>query len=249
MNLPKAIDDCRLIETIVEIRFVPAPEVERALLAGMLTLKLKEAGYVYRKVPPLNVAQEGDRSIRLTIDKSGDEGGASVFENEEERVRLLVDGTTIAFNCIGTPYIGWERYRIQVERVMEILEEAKAVASYERTMIRFINEFEDNILDHVNIDVHSRSGDHHYDTLEVRLSRQEDDAVAFISISGKRERVSNLTKERRETSLFDVNVFCRLPEGSGMEEAMESLEKIHRIEKESFFGLLKDDYLTSLNPV
>lgn len=247
--LPKAIDDCRLIETIIEIRIVPATEVGGAMLAGMLMPRLQEAGYLFRRVPQVNMMPEGNESVRLTIEN---ESGvpAGFFENEDERVRLLVDGTTIAFNCVNGPYIGWERYSAQIARVLDILEQEGVVAGYERTMIRYINEYDDDLLENVDIEVNPHGGgDNMYDTLEVRLSRNIGNVVVYVSISGKRKRQSTVTGEKRETSLLDVNVFDRLADGSGLADVKESLERIHLIEKESFFGLLKEDYLKSLNPI
>lgn len=248
MNLPKAIDFSNLIETIVEIRLVPNPDISLNLWAGLLVSRLGEIGFQYQSIPQLNVVHEEDNSIKLTVEKDNGISAVNLFVNEEDGVRLIINGTTLSFNCNKGKYIGWESYLKKITEVLQIIDTVNIALSYERTMIRYISEYDFNILEKVDIDVNTHS-DSRYNTLEISLSRQEGSINAYISISGLRERLSRATKETRVSSLFDVNVFDRLPEESTHNDVVNSLCKIHRIEKESFFGMLKKDYVESLNPI
>lgn len=247
MELPKTIDLSSLIETIVEIRFVPNANLDRDLWAGLLVSRFEEVGYKYQKVPQLNVVSDGESSIKLTIDKDS-ASAVNLFVNNEDGIMLLIKGATMSFNCRKGKYIGWSLYYKKILEVLSIIENEHIAEFYERTMIRYISEYKFNILEQVDIVVDSHS-DNRYNTLEISLTRQEGNMNAYISISGLRERVSQPTKDKRISSLFDVNVFERLPENSDFEEVCRSLCYIHQIEKESFFGMLKDDYVKSLNPV
>lgn len=247
MKLPKSIKSSSLIETIVEIRLIPNPDIDRDLWAGILMARLGEAGYEYQAIPQLNVTTEGEGSIKLTVDKENTNSTLNLFVNEGDGIRLLIDGSNMSFNCSRGKYIGWNRYFAKIAEVLEIVEAHRIVQSYERTMIRYISEYDFNILDQVEIDVNSHT-DNKYNTLEIRLTRQEKSMTTYISISGLRERVSKFTQEKKVTSLFDVNVFDRLIENATCKDVCDSLHSIHNIEKESFFGLLKESYVKSLNP-
>lgn len=247
MNLPKTIDGSNLIETIVEIRLIPNHDYDRDLWAGILMSRLADAGYRYQNVPQLNIAPDDDGAIKLTKEKENLNSAVNLFVNEDEGIRLLINGATISFNCSKGKYVGWDNYFKNITEVLKIFETERIANSYERTMIRYISEYEFNILDKVDIDVNSHS-DNRYNTLEISLARQEGNISAYISISGLRERISKLTKEKKVTSLFDVNVFDKLSEGATYDIVCDSLIEIHRVEKESFFGMLKESYVKSLNP-
>lgn len=248
MKLPKAIDFSNLTETIVEIRLVPNPDLSRDLWAGILSTRLSAVGYKYHNVPQLNVESDGSNSIKLTVDKDSVNSAINLFINEEDGIRLLINGPMISFNCAKRKYIGWDNYFKKISEVLEIIDNDQIAMSYERTMIRYISEYDFNILEKVDIDINPHS-DSRYKTLELSLSRQEGSINAYISISGLRERISKATNETRVTSLFDVNVFEKLSENSDLQTALRSLDDIHRIEKESFFGMLNEEYVKSLNPV
>ena len=248
MKLPKSIEFSNLVETIVEIRIVPNPDIARDLWAGILMATLGNAGYEYQNVPQLNVVADGDRSIKLTIDKDNANYRLTLFVNEKDGIRLLINESTLSFNCQRGKYPGWETYYAKIVEVLRIIESNHIVKAYERTMIRYISEYDFNILDQVEIDVNSHT-DNKYNTLEVRLSRQEGTATTYISISGLRDRISKFSQEKRVTSLFDVNVFDRLTENANYEDVCTSLCEIHNIEKESFFGLLKESFVKTLNPI
>ncbi len=248
MKLPKTIDLSNLIETIVEVRLVPNPDLDRDLWAGILMARLGEAGYKYQNGPQLSVLPEEDVSIKLTIEKENANSAINLFVNEEDGVRLLINGSTMSFNCSKSKSIGWDSYFNKITEVLQIVESEHIAQSYERTMIRYISEYDFNILEQVEIDVNSHS-DNRYNTLEISLTRQEGNINAYISISGLRERISKSTNEKNITSLFDVNVFEKLAENATFDDVCNSLREIHHIEKESFFGMLKEDYVKSLNPV
>ena len=69
----------------------------------------------------------------------------------------------------------------------------------------------------------------------------------FVSIINKAKRKS-VNGEERESSLFDVNIYENFKESSSVEFIIGALNKIHKIEKETFFGLLTDKFIESLNP-
>ena len=54
--------------------------------------------------------------------------------------------------------------------------------------------------------------------------------------------------EERMSSLFDVNIYEKFDSSDSVDFIIELLNKIHNAEKETFFGLLKDDFVKSLNP-
>lgn len=248
MKLPIAIDCPNLKETIVEIRLLPNPDVQRDLWAGLLSSEFERIGFKYQTVPQFNVTKEGEGAIKLSIDKDSVNSSINLFINEEKGVRALINGSTLTFNCEKGRYLGWEVYLDIITKFLQAFHDTHIVQAYERTMLRYISEYEDNILENVKIKV-TPNTESEYKPLDIILTREEESARVYISISGKRERISEPNQEKRISSLFDVNVFDKLPCDAGLNEVLSSLNKIHLMEKKAFFGMLKEDYIKSLNPV
>ena len=82
---------------------------------------------------------------------------------------------------------------------------------------------------------------------EIKLNRTDGNMKVFVSIINKAKRKS-VNGEERESSLFDVNIYENFKESSSVEFIIGALNKIHKIEKETFFGLLTDKFIESLNP-
>lgn len=247
MKLPKKIDVQNLVETIVELRFIPNPELNRDLWAGLLATKLNDLGFQYINVPVLNLVPENDGVLKFTIDTKSINPSVSFFANDEKGLRIVIDNSNVSFNCLRGKYIGWDTYYENIVQVLEIVISARIALSFERTMIRYINEYDYNILDNVKIRVEQPASDE-YGIREISLSNKKDNFFTYISLSGLRERTSKTTAEKKISSLFDVNVFEKLNQETTLHDICRSLNDIHKIEKETFFNLLKEDYLKSLNP-
>lgn len=69
----------------------------------------------------------------------------------------------------------------------------------------------------------------------------------FVSLVNKAKR-KNAKGEERISSLFDVNVYENFGFTNSVKIVTNMLDKIHNMEKETFFGLLKKDFIQSLNP-
>ena len=248
MEFPKKINIINLVETVIELRFVPNPELNRDLWAGMLAKQLSDLGYQYHNVPQINIIPENNGVLKFSIDNKLINTAINLFINDEKGLRIVIDHSNISFNCLRGKYLGWEEYYDNIIKVLDIIHSSGIIGLFDRTMIRYINEYSYNILDYIDIDVKLPSSKD-YETREISLSHRKDNFITFISISGLRDRVSKATREKRMTSLFDINVYENLNKESNLSDVYKSLSEIHRIETETFFSMLKKDYLKSLNPI
>lgn len=234
-----------LTETVVEARIVPNPDKARDLWAGILSPNLEKLGFIYIPVPQLNLVQQDSTAIKFTLDKDNVNSSLNLFVNEQTGVRFVINGLTVSFNCAQGRYLGWNEYRKVLIEILNVFIAEDIALSFERLMIRYISEYDFNILDKVKIEVNPHAACE-YQTSEISLSRSENNVDSFITISGLKERFSKNKKEARVTSLFDVNVFERLKENTPINEVYDSLDYIHEIEKKSFFGLLKEDFIETI---
>lgn len=235
-----------LTETVVEARIIPNPDKARDLWAGILSPNFEQLGFTYIPVPQLNLVQQDRTAIKFTLDNDNTNSSLNLFVNEQMGVRFVINGLIVSFNCAQGKYLGWEEYRKVLIDVLSVFMKLDIAKSFERLMIRYISEYDFNILDKVKIEVNPHA-DCEYQTSEISLSRSDNNIDSYITISGLKERVSKNKKEKRVTSLFDVNVFERLKDNAtSIEDVCISLDNIHEIEKKSFFGLLKEDFIETI---
>ena len=252
MKLPKEIDSSHLIETIVEIRIETTHDIPQALWAGQMSSALRETGFVYLEMPEINIVSESDTTAKIRIDRPIPDTSILLFANQEKSLRFVLAKNAISFNCVAGKYIGWLEYKAAIHQVLKILEEVRIIIGYDRTMIRYISEYIDtNILDQLIVDISVNSACSEtmpLSTQEIQFTSTDKNTSVFVAVSGIKKRAL-IIGETKNSSLFDVTVYEPLDSEASINEVLASLDAIHLIQKESFFGLLKDDFIKTLSPI
>ncbi len=63
-----------------------------------------------------------------------------------------------------------------------------------------------------------------------------------------KQQLSSKQTETIKTSIIDIDIIAEKQETKTLKELLSVIENNHTIEKEIFFGMLKEDYLQSLQP-
>ena len=244
MNLPRKINPDNLIETIVEVRIIPKCPSE--LWAGMVSVPLMNLGYKYIPAPQLNVRLDKNGKTTVSLNRSEENASSGIFV--KENIRFIMDGNSVSFNCNMGHYVGWESYLKEIKDVINTIQECGITQNFNRVQIRYISEYQDiDIIDHINGDICIGDKSNPFKSQEIKLNRIDGNMKIFVSLTNKMKR-RNLRGEERFVSLFDVNIYENFEDSDSIETVSTLLDKIHQIEKETFFGLLKQDFIQSLNP-
>lgn len=242
MNLPQKIHPDNLVETIVEIRMKPlcAPE----LWAGMVSSRLLSIGYDFIQIPQVSVSFLPEGRPDAKFQKSfPDCAGIFVKGN----LRFIMQRNSLTFNCNHGKYVGWNIYSAEIEQVMKAIQDSGITKVFDRTELRYISEYKDiPILDNIKGVIDVGEAGLNLNKQELKLSKVEGHLKVFVSLSNLYKRKN--TQSEYNSSLFDVNVYENFIETESISVVIKSLNKVHQIEKETFFGLLKDDFINSLNP-
>ncbi len=242
MKLPKKIHPDNLVDTIVEIRM--RPQFPPELWAGMVSSRLLENGYVYRAIPQFSINLPPELKQTLDIQRTLVPGMGLFLKGD---MRLLMQNNSLIFNCNLGKYVGWSTYSSEIEKGIKAVKDCGISKVFDRIALRYISEYKDMpILDKIKGVIDFKETGLDLCTQELKLSKTDGNAKVFVSLS-------NLIRRRNQhgeyiASLFDVNVFENFPETDSIDVLMGSLNKNHEIEKGTFFGLLKDDFIQSLNP-
>jgi uncharacterized protein (TIGR04255 family) len=234
IRLPRKINPDLIEEAVVEIRFeseIPPQEVVDQLLVEF------GRDYTIRKelpasqIPP--IMRDQDPQFRYL----------PIRQLIKDEIVLQIGGRVIS--CVNKkPYLGWKNLKDKVENMAEKLKASKVVGEYKRLGIRYLNIFDTNVLDKVNL-VFSASGSHIVDEkIDLRLSLDLNRFQAAVKVSNNVRAVIN--DRVIDGSLVDIDAFIV---DFREDELMTLIEEGHSLEKKLFFALLKDSFVKGhLNP-
>ena len=127
-------------------------------------------------------------------------------------------------------------------------QECKIAKDFNRVQIRYISEYQDiDIIDYINGNICIGDETNRFRSQEIKLNRIDGNTKIFVSLVNKTKRRTPKGEEY-SASLFDVNIYESFESSDSIEMVISLLDKIHMVEKETFFGLLKKDFIQSLNP-
>jgi len=244
MDLPKKIKPDNLVETIVEIRMNPMCPPE--LWAGMISAHIQKLGYRYIPAPQLSVRLDKNGKMAVSVESGKENTTQGIFI--KDNLRFVMQSNSLSFNCNMGHYVGWDIYQKEIQNVIVVIQECGIAKEFNRVQIRYISEYQNiDIMNYIRgtINIDSEIGS--FKNQEMKLNRTDGNMKVFVSLVNMTKRKS-VNGEERMSSLFDVNIYENFNSSDSVEFIIKLLNKIHKVEKETFFGLLKEGFVKSLNP-
>jgi uncharacterized protein (TIGR04255 family) len=234
MNIPEKIEPERLKDTLIEIRYKSEVPFEYRLgLCHSVLMKLN-----LNPSKPFNAHTiELDPSNLLMFDTP-----KNIFENET--LRLKVSDDRLVFNSNGV-YQGWSEFSRSVQHILAKLMEESLLGKFYWIGLRYVSEFENiQIFDKLIWDFQYIWQDKKNINTIFRTEWMEEQDRIIVNL------LDNAQRENDYYSIMDIDVNCVLNESEiyPLESVFEHLNRLHTKEKSVFFGLMKPDFLASLNP-
>lgn len=237
-NNIKIITPCPIEEAIIEVRFVSdlLPEA----IFGVLYNVLRES---YPEVKEENILQ-------LPSVLRNKEAGLRykphyrLYNNEYE---LQIGPRVIALinrkNKEG--YVGWTNFKDEMLKVINQAIDLKVLQSFERVGIRYLNYFEDTIVDKTKITFKTPFGGESNTVLTTELSNGDFKTRLQIADNASMQ----LGNKEVEGSLVDIDTSFDNCKNIDLTRLEKCIDDAHNEEKRIFFELLNEDFLKSLSPV
>lgn len=229
------------------MRFSPANDSADSLIAGMVFGAM--SGYFSKSSPlPLSLLP---REIR---DKEANLHYQPITALEGANFKVLL-GKRVAAVSFPKPYPGWGKVRPLVIECFNAVLKTKLVKAVERVSIKYTNLLaqgrDENDLSQLNAKVELGEFDVSGPGLEAKAEIRRNDCITIVQFTvGTKINVTtpNQSYEGRGVML-NVDTIKMGP-FSDIEQVLPSiLDDVHTTEKETFFGLLKDETLEKLGPV
>jgi uncharacterized protein (TIGR04255 family) len=237
-RLPIRIDPCPIAEAILEIRFVTSESW--ATLPGLLFARIRER---YPEQKNLPLAQFPDEMRRHE----------SAF-TYQPLIQFLSRGDfliqfgprVISLVAKSKEYPGWAAFEKEMTWLMSELQQIGFVSEGERLGVRYINFFTFDIFEKLVLEV---------STGKKQLTAGECSVTTVVTRPPFTSRllVSNgaildTGDGARPGSVLDVDVWLGPVDFDLFQNALAKFGEAHAFEKQIFFGLLKADFLATLNP-
>ncbi len=232
MKLPKVIEPCPIVDALFEIRFIPKTHPNAVF--GMVYNVLQEDFPEVKNLPILQLPE----AVRTT-DPNLKFKPHYRISNQNFVTQIGPDVLTISS---FPAYVGWGNFSIQIFKILDKIQKIGIINSVIRIGIRYINFFNDDIFQNINLKISFRDNDIEYKNTIVRTELEEGNFKSSLQVA------NNANYENKSGSIIDIDTSTESNLDNFFKEKEVIINKGHAIEKDLFFSLLKDDFLQTLNP-
>ena len=239
MNLPKRINPCPIIDSVVELRFESEFPIDA--IFGVIFASVKNE---YPKFQKLHVSEvpeiirNQDPSLKY----------AAFYQAVSSSFVFRVGPRVISLSNIGE-YVGWEKFFLKLKDVIEKLQTTGVVSKFTRIGIRYIDFFEKDIFGNVNLVIQEIQVNQKPLSSKQKFFRALVENDKFLT----NIQIVNNTSVTLKTgikagSLIDSDTYFESTAGFGFAGIEGLIDECHFREKEIFFSLLKEEFIKTLNP-
>lgn len=239
MQIPKKINPDNLKDTIIQIVFNPSIPPEVVIGSCYQTL-LDSHEFIVGPVKKEVKLTEKDGVVLESIERG-------YFLHRSKKVKLNVTPNSIVFNSYEK-YAGWAEYYPLIEETLSKLFNASLIESVTRVGVRYISQFDANqLVDMLNMQLRiDNIRNKSLDSTQIRSEYIDDKfkiILTFLNrISAKPDKAT-----QGYSSVVDIDII-QFQQLMNLDDVLLAVKAGHEKEKETFFSLLKPDFLKSLNP-
>ena len=236
MRLPKKISPDSLVDAIIEVKYEANRPFE--VLLGIFFEALDET-YFYT-----------NRPIKPAAPGTFIAGTISLFYND--KISIQVFPGALAFSSLNK-YIGWEDYYPAIEKALNTLHSTGNIAKFTRVGIRYITEYVNKDLkDSIKFEFSFGWPEISSLLTTFRTEFMYSESKVILTLHNKlpvlKQLAVNAQPEIVLTSIIDIDVIKEPLSIEKLTEIHEVINNGHQKVKEVFFGMLREDFLKTLNP-
>jgi uncharacterized protein (TIGR04255 family) len=238
MEIPKKIDNCPIVDSVVELRF--KSNIFPNAVFGLIFNSLQKDFPNVEKLPILQLPEQ----LRDSDPNFKFKAHYRLVSKDGYSVQIGPDVIVIG---APTPYPGWSSFFDKINLVIDKIFETKVIEKVIRLGLRFINFFDEDIFEKINLDITINGESHKTKNTQLRTEVENKGFINTLNVANDATQKINNIKERNG-SIIDIDTFKFYDNANFKNIYQSEITKAHDIEKEMFFKLLKTQYLESFNP-
>lgn len=238
-ELPKKISPCPIVEAVIQIRFSSILPSEA--IFGVIYTKVGPDFGKVNKLPILQIPE----AVRSKDPNLTYQAHYSLVKKDLP-LQLNIGPRTITFSNVDN-YIGWDKFFEFVNEVLEKIKDTDVIHLPERIGIRYINFFDVQILDKVNLEINLNNSKINTESTHFRTEIKDDNFITVVQLNNNVPL--NIKGIEKKGSLIDIDCIYNFdkPDPSLYTEFNSIIKSGHEKEKHTFFKLLKDDFLNEFD--
>lgn len=241
-QIPKQLKNCPIIESVAEVRF--STNIDRTAVYGVLYNALKAN---FEKTIPLDILQIPEQ-IRDADPNLKYKPYYKIKHNADPCILIQIGPDVITINNVPT-YSGWDAFSKKIFEVLETVFRTEIIGSIDRIALRYINFFEgSNIFQGgTNLSIKLMQDEIPYIQTQLKTEFVEDSFRSNVTIIN--HAISSAKGSKMYGSVIDIDTYRMMALENAVRDIKSILNELHTYEKRTFFSLLSQEFLKSLNPV
>lgn len=238
-QLPKKLNICPIVDSVVEIRF--STNLVAAAVFGILYESFKINFPKVEELPILQFPQamrEADPNLRFTPH----------YRLTGDKFLIQIGPRSITVSPTPGTYPGWQSFSVMVTEAFETLFNRVKIENVIRLGIRYTNFFgTKNIYEKLNLKIKYHSQSIPFEKTLLKTDLASDDFTTTLQVSNDATRNDGVSLI--PGSIIDVDTFKIYPSNSmDVKAVLKDVENGHTTEKRIFWDLLNDSFKTELGP-
>lgn len=245
MKIPRKITPDNIKDSIIQIVFVPACPAE--LVIGRFEQNLKDLFEFKAGAPTSKQTLRLPDGNELTIGQyAGNAAPGGFFVDRGNVVKVSVTPNTVVFNALKN-YPGWSTmFPIIRDTIVHLLKYGIA-ESVQRVGVRYISQFEDiAIFENLKMSLALEIGNKSFLATQLKSEFDEDEFKVILNLLNNYLRKDG--EKEKKFSIVDIDVIRIFNSSRNIDDIVGLVDKAHSKQKATFFSLLSDKFLNSLNP-
>lgn len=232
MKLPKNINPCPIVDALLEVRFTST--INANAVFGLIYSVLQKD---FQKVETLPILQLPD--VVRASDPNLKYKPYYKISNENFVIQI---GPDVILISSFPRYLGWEIFSKIIFDVLTKIEQIGIINVIERIGIRYINFFENNIFEKINLKVSIGPNDVLCKNTIIRTEIEQGEYSSTLQLA------NNAIINGKNGSIIDIDTFVTKNLVNFFSKKNELINAGHLKEKELFYSLLSSEFLSTLNP-
>ena len=168
------------------------------------------------------------------------------YKIENDNMELNIGPEVVSF-VNRQRYLGWEAFSTIFYKTFGNLIDSQVFNVIHSMNLRYINVFEENIFNHINLKIIFDSDDIHSQPIDFKTVLYRENFENFIRLGNSFD--IEIEDKIVKRSIVDISCKSKIENTeSFLKNPSDLIEKAHRIEKQIFFQTLKKDYIKTFEP-
>lgn len=232
MLLPTKISPCPIIDAIFEIRFSSSTHPNAVF--GLVYSALEKDFPNVETLPILEfpeVVRVNDPALYYKPH----------YKLPAQGFVLQVGPNVLSISSFPV-YLGWKCFFEKILDILNKIEKIGFINNIKRMGIRYINFFDDNIYNQINLKININDSPISYNNTVVRTEILQADFFSTLQVA------NNVKNNGKIGSIIDIDAYNEKALDDFFTRKEVLISDGHQKEKELFFSLLDPDFLQTLNP-